>query len=98
MPPRKQAQTAFAEDPLDNPELASMLDDREAAKEAMQPYRDTYNGLDKQVKGLIGQLELEDGVYRCGYFVVTIKEREEREANFTVAARRSVMIKPAKTL
>lgn len=97
MAPKKRAQIALDENPLDDPQLAKLLDDREGAKEELQPYRDAYVGLDKQVKAAIEQKELEDGVYRCGFFVITIKEREEREANFTINARRSVLIKPAKT-
>lgn len=95
--PRRQAQMALDEEPLEDLELARLLDDREGAKEEMAPYVDAYRGLDKQVKGLIAQKDLPDGLYRCGDFVVSLKETDSREVSFERASSRSIRIRPAKT-
>lgn len=94
---KKQPQMHLEEELLDRPELARLLDDRESAKEEAAPYIESYRGLDKQVKGLIGQLELEDGTYRCGDFVVKLSQSEERHVEFERTTSRRISIKPALT-
>ena len=87
---------ALEEEPLNDSELAKILDDRESAKEEAAPYIETYRGLDKQAKGKIGALELPDGLYRCGDFVVKLSESGERHVEFERTTSRRISIKPAK--
>lgn len=94
---RHRPQGSFDEAPLENKELAQLLSDREEAKVDLQPFRLKYKGLNDQVRGIIEGLSLEDGTYRCGRFVVTISESEEKEISFERAASHRISIKLAKT-
>ena len=96
MPARKQSQMGFEEEPLENVQLARLLDEREGAKEEMHPFRQNYLGLDKQVKAAIETLALENGSYRCGDFIVKISDVEERTVEFERHEGKRVTIKPAK--
>jgi hypothetical protein len=95
--PKKQPQMSFSEEPLDNAELALLLQGREDASADMEPYRLKYKGLDSQVKGIIEELELPDGSYRCGRYIVKISETEEKEVSFERKSSRRISIRPAKT-
>jgi hypothetical protein len=95
--PRRQSQIGFDEEPLEDLDLARLLDDREGAKEEMHPYRQNYLGLDKQVKAKIAQLELNDGSYRCGSFIVKVSEVEEKTVEFERHEGKRITIKPART-
>ncbi len=96
MAERKRAQIALEEELLDRPELAKLLDDREGAKEEMYPYRQNYLGLDKQVKAKVSELDLAEGMYRCGFFVIKVSDTEEKTVEFERHAGRRITIKPAK--
>lgn len=81
---------------INDAELASCLAERQTAKEELQPYRERYLQLDKQAKASIQLLELEDGAYRCGRFIVTLGTADTRLVSFELASRRRVNIKLAK--
>lgn len=92
-----QPQGSFGEEPLADNELARLLRDREVAKKDLQPYRLAYKGLNDQVRASIEQKELANGTYRCGEFIVTVSETEEKEVAFERQAGRRISIRPAKT-
>jgi hypothetical protein len=85
------------EQPLDSDELSRLLDERETAKEALKPYRVAFRDLNILAKAQIDRMELGNGLYRCGDFVVEIKPVESRTIEFERTARKSVSIRPAKT-
>lgn len=91
----QRAQMGMDETLLNDPLLAKKLDEREGAKEELQPYKEAYNALNKEVKGLIEQKELEDGTYRCGDFIIRVSQAESVYVEFERAARTKVSIKPA---
>lgn len=96
---RPRPQMGLDETGLDDPtgEIARLLDDRESAMEILKPYNDEYKGLDKQVKAKIAQLELSEGTYRCGEFIITVKTSEPREVSFERASSTTIRIRPAKS-
>lgn len=93
---KQQAQISMEEDPLEDPELSRMLDDRESAKEEMRPYRMKYIGYDKAIKSKIETLELQDGTYRCGGFIIKVTSGEGKHIEFDRLSSRRVSIRPAK--
>lgn len=95
--PRKQAQASFEEHLVMDSDLERLLEDREEAREELQPYRLNYKGLNDQVKAKLEQKELELGTHRIGGFVVKITESAEREVSFERQSSRRYSIKPAKT-
>lgn len=95
--PRRQSQMGLEEDLLDSPDLERMLDDRETAKEALKPYRRDYKNTHDAVKIAIDKMELPDGTYRCGDFVVKISEAEEKHIEFERTSTKRLSIKVAKT-
>lgn len=93
---QRKSQMAFHEEPLSDPELEKLLDNRESAKEELEPYRLNYKGLNDQVKAKIEQRELPEGTYRCGDFIIKISTSEEREVSFERKSSRRITISPAK--
>lgn len=70
------------------------LEDWSDAKNALDPYQQSFRALDKEVKGTIEAKGLEPGVYRCGRFVVTIAENDEKHVEFERKSGRAVRIRP----
>ena len=93
----RRNQIGLDEAPLESDHLADLLDKRESAKTALKGPRKRFKDADTLVKAQIGQLELADGTYRCGEFVVKISEAEEKHIEFERTSSKRISIKPAKT-
>lgn len=97
MAPRNAPQIGLEDTLLDDATLHQTLDDWWAAKQALKGPRKAFTAINTTAKALIDQKELEDGTYRSGAFVITVKSRGEEEREFTVAAGKRTTIKPART-
>lgn len=93
----RRNQMALDESPIESEHLAELLGNRERAKESLKGPRKKFKDADSLVKAQIGQLELADGTYRCGEFVVKISEAEEKHIEFERTSSKRISIKPAKT-
>ena len=93
----RQQQSAFEESPVQDEVLVAALQDWQACKERLKGPRKAFNAINGTVKSLIEQKELPDGSYRCGEFVITIREAEEKHIEFERSSSKRVSIKPAKT-
>ena len=94
--PRQQAQIGFDEERLDDATLLASLEDWQEAKDELKPYRLAFREINRTTKALIDQKELADGTYRCGRFIITLKEAEETHIEFDRASKRTPRIKLAK--
>lgn len=97
MTAQREPQSSFDEEHLDSEALEALLEDREEAKAAYIPVRKRYSKLNADAKEMVENLELKDGTYRIGAFVVTQKPVAEREIEFKRTERKSITFKPAKT-
>ena len=92
----KKAQLGLLDVLMENEEIEKMLNERQAAKEKLQPLREKYDTAHKKATAAIKDLELNAGTYRCGKFLVTVVDRDSREVSFELKSRRSIGIKPYK--
>jgi hypothetical protein len=92
-----QPQTSFDEAPLEDKALADLLEKRHEAREKLKPVRKAYNTVHASAKEHVENLGLPDGTYRCGRFVVSIKEAEEKHIEFERASNKRVVFSVAKT-
>lgn len=94
---RHQPQQSFDETLIENLALADALKNRQDAKIDLQPYRLAYQGADKTVKGLLEQLDLSEGTFRCGAFIIKVSETDEHHIEFERQSSKRISISPAKT-
>lgn len=93
---RAEAQMTFDDELIDDEVLEELLIEWQRRKAALQPYREAYDTQHKRLQGEIEARALSVGSYRCGGFIITIREHDSREVAFTRKSNRSVRITRAK--
>jgi len=81
---------------MENEALKEALEKRQQAKDKLDPIRKDFRAKDEIVNGEITALDLPDGEYRCGRFIIKIGQSEAREVSFERQSKRTVRIGTAK--
>lgn len=89
-------QISFDDKVIDDNELLRDLDRWSAAKEALDEAREDFSPLDKKIKGKVADMDLEEGDYRCGRFVIGVHRGEPRHVEFDRKETTSIRIKQPK--
>jgi len=87
-------QIEFNEKQIDNPDLASLLEERYELNEARLAAIREFEEKDRQAKARLSEFELAVGeVARCGRFKVKKQRRAGGDREFTVAPSETLQIK-----
>lgn len=94
--PKKVIQTGMDEQPLEEPAIEVMLDDRERTRLERLPYDAAFKAADKAAKDALDDLELELGlVYRIGAWRVEKAHTEGKLVSFERGDKDRITIAPA---
>lgn len=93
MPARPVGQLGLDEETVDDKVVEKALEERQRAKEALDPYQREYREAHDAAKDAIKRLELPDGgAVRVGRFRVTKTFRPARSVTFETGSRSDVRI------
>ena len=95
---KQQAQIGMEDRMVDDADLLDLLEHRQKAKEARDRADVTFKGWDDKAGAKVEGLDLGDGVYRCGAYVITLGRTKSHlvDAFTTKAGNRTVKIRPVK--
>lgn len=89
-----QPQTSIYEKLVEDPELESLLEKRQTAKEQAAAVRKKYTDADVAAKESLGWLELGiDAVVRVGRFAITMRKTAPKSVSFETAAGERLAIR-----
>lgn len=93
MPARPVQQLAMDEETIADKVVEEALEERQRAKDALDPYRKEYRDAHDAAKDAIKRLELPDGrVVRVGRFRITKEFVPARSVSFDTASRSAIRI------
>lgn len=88
MAPRVRPQISMDDRFIEDPELEAMLEEWQEAKESMSEARQLFSPLDEKAKARVLGLDLATGEkVRCGRFVLSKTEQDEKSVEFTRTAK-----------
>ena len=88
-----QTQIGMEDHVLNDAELLGILGEWEPAHETAKTAAGKVRGFKKKIGELLAAKELPVGEYRCGKYILTLKDREERDVAFEIKSGRELRIK-----
>lgn len=86
----------LGDDVLEDEKLEALLEDWAKAKAKLQPYKEEFDSANKEAKGHIEGLELAEGTYHCGRYIVRIAKSDGTHVEFERRSRTAISIRAAK--